>query len=290
MTESVHERIRKAYEQLTNQQKLVAKYILDEPNQVALNPAKVIGANSGTSETTVIRLCYALGYSGFTELQNEIRQSLLFPVIRESVVQTLHDTTYEFTDSDDVISFTLEQDVAFIQKTLNELDRGLFERAIQSIVQAKKIVVVGGRTSYAPAYWLAYALNIVKGETLLYRGQIDDANLLISEADRDWLMIALVFPRYLQDTLQFAKAAKDKGAKILVITDHELSPVGPLADVLLKVTTPSPPTLKGMSSIFTLLNALMIGVSQMDGEKVKKRIKKYDETSQQFYPFVQEHD
>ncbi|WNC12988.1 MurR/RpiR family transcriptional regulator [Brevibacillus brevis] len=290
MTESVHERIRKAYEQLTNQQKLVAKYILDEPNQVALNPAKVIGANSGTSETTVIRLCYALGYSGFTELQNEIRQSLLFPVIRESVVQTLHDTTYEFTDSEDVISFTLEQDVAFIQKTLNELDRGLFERAIQSIVQAKKIVVVGGRTSYAPAYWLAYALNIVKGETLLYRGQIDDANLLISEADRDWLMIALVFPRYLQDTLQFAKAAKDKGAKILVITDHELSPVGPLADVLLKVTTPSPPTLKGMSSIFTLLNALMIGVSQMDGEKVKKRIKKYDETSQQFYPFVQEHD
>ncbi|MED4586537.1 MurR/RpiR family transcriptional regulator [Brevibacillus choshinensis] len=286
--ESVHERIRKSYEQLTNQQKLVAKYILDEPNQVALHPAKVIGANSGTSETTVIRLCYSLGYSGFSELQNELRQMLLFPVIREGVVQSFHDAAYEFNDSDDVISFTMEQDVSFIQKTLNGLDRHLFDQATQSIVKAKKIIIVGGRTSFAPAYWLSFALNIIKGDTHLYRGQIDDANQLISEITEDWLMIALVFPRYLQDTLSFAKAAKEKGSKILVITDHELSPLGPVADVLLKVTTPPPATLRGMSSIFTLLNALVSGVSQIDQERVKKRIQRYDKSSEHFYPFVQE--
>lgn len=286
--ESVHERIRKSYEQLTNQQKLVARYILDEPNQVALHPAKVIGAYSGTSETTVIRLCYSLGYSGFSELQNELRQMLLFPVIRESVVQTFHDATYEYSDSDDVISFTMEQDVAFIQKTLSGLDRHLFDLAVQSIVKAKKIIVVGGRTSFAPAYWLSFALNIVKGDTHLYRGQMDDGNQLISEVTKDWLLIALVFPRYLQDTLLFAKAAKEMGGKILVITDHELCPLGPLADVLLKVTTPPPATLRGMSAIFTLLNAVVSGVSQADRERVKKRIKRYDKTSEQFYPFVQE--
>ncbi|MED4754578.1 MurR/RpiR family transcriptional regulator [Brevibacillus choshinensis] len=286
--ESVHERIRKSYEQLTNQQKLVAKYILDEPNQVALHPAKVIGASSGTSETTVIRLCYSLGYSGFSELQNELRQMLLFPVIREGVVQSFHDAAYEFNDSDDVISFTMEQDVSFIQKTLNGLDRHLFDQATQSIVKAKKIIIVGGRTSFAPAYWLSFALNIIKGDTHLYRGQIDDANQLISEITEDWLMIALVFPRYLQDTLSFAKAAKEKGSEILVITDHELSPLGPVADVLLKVTTPPPATLRGMSSIFTLLNALVSGVSQIDQERVKKRIQRYDKSSEHFYPFVQE--
>lgn len=286
--ESVHERIRKSFEQLTTQQKLVAKYMLDEPNQVALLPAKMIGANTGTSETTVIRLCYALGYSGFSELQNEIRQSLLFPVIQENVVQTFHDATYEYRDSDDVISFTMEQDMAFIQKTMNGLDRRLFDQAVHSIVKAKKVVVAGGRTSYASAYWLSFALNIVKGDTHLYRGQVDDANYLISEADEEWLMIALVFPRYLQDTVQFAKAAKEKGATIVAITDHELSPLGPFADVLLKVTTPSPATLKGMSAILTLLNALVSGVSQLDRERAQKRIKMYDKTSEQFYPFVQQ--
>ncbi|MET3288236.1 MurR/RpiR family transcriptional regulator [Brevibacillus fluminis] len=288
--ESVHERIRKSFEQLTTQQKSVAKYILDEPNQVALLPAKVIGANTGTSETTVIRLCYSLGYSGFSELQNEIRQSLLFPVIQENVVQTFHDATYDYSDSDDVISFTMEQDMAFIQKTMNGLDRRLFDQAVQAIVKAKKIVVAGGRTSYASAYWLSFALNIVKGDTHLYRGQVDDANYLISEANEDWLMIALVFPRYLQDTVQFAKAAKEKGVTIVAITDHELSPLGPFADVLLKVTTPSPTTLKGMSTIFTLLNALVSGVTQVDRERAQKRIKMYDKTSEQFYPFVQRNE
>ncbi|MGE7273088.1 MurR/RpiR family transcriptional regulator [Brevibacillus panacihumi] len=286
--ESMQDRIRKSYEQLTNQQKTVAKYLLDEPNQVALHPAKVIGSLTGTSETTVIRLCYSLGYSGYSELQNEIRQSLLFPVIRENVVQTFHDSAYEFQDSDDVISFTMEQDLAFIRKTLADLDRRVYDQAIQAILAARKIVVLGGRTSYAPAYWLSYALNIVKGDTHLYRGQMDDANYLISEADEGWLVIVLYFPRYLQDTLFFAKAAKEKGATVLGVTDHDLSPIGPVADVLLKVSTPSPATLKGMSAIFTLLNAVVSGVAQMDREQVQKRIKRYDQTSEQFYPFVQQ--
>jgi DNA-binding MurR/RpiR family transcriptional regulator len=286
--ESMQERIRKSYEQLTNQQKSVAKYLLDEPNQVALHPAKVIGTMTGTSETTVIRLCYSLGYSGYTELQNEIRQSLLFPVIRENVVQTFHDSTFAYNDSDDVISFTMEQDLAFIQKTLDGLDRRMFDQAVQAIVKAKKIVVLGGRTSYAPAYWLSYALNIIRGDTHLYRGQVDDANYLISEVTKDWLIIALYFPRYLQDTLFFAKAAQEKGATIVAITDQDLSPIGPVADVLLKVSTPSPATLKGMSAIFTLLNTIVSGVSQLDREQVQKRIKRYDQTSEQFYPFVQQ--
>lgn len=117
---------------------------------------------------------------------------------------------------------------------------------------------------------------------------MDDANYLISEADEGWLVIVLYFPRYLQDTLFFAKAAKEKGATVLGVTDHDLSPIGPVADVLLKVSTPSPATLKGMSAIFTLLNAVVSGVAQMDREQVQKRIKRYDQTSEQFYPFVQQ--
>ncbi|MGE5704477.1 MAG: MurR/RpiR family transcriptional regulator [Clostridia bacterium] len=288
--ESVHERIRKTYDQLTSQQKLVAKFILDEPKQVALHRAKVIGEITGTSETTVIRLCYALHYSGFSELQNEIRQSLLFPATRENPIQTYHDTTDQLRDEDDIVAITMEQDLAFIQNTLNGLDHRLLDKAIEKIIQAKKIVVVGGRTTYAPAYWLSFALNIVKGNTHLYRGQVDDANHLISEANKSWLVIVLSFPRYLQDTIFFAQAAKDKGATIVAITDDDLAPIGPYADVLIKVTTPSPTTLKGMPTIFSLLNVLVSGIAQADLVRVQKRIKMYDETSQQFYPFVKQNE
>ncbi len=282
--DNVHDRIRKHYNQLTNQQKLVAKFVLDEPKQIALNPAKVIGSLTSTSETTVIRLCYALQYSGYSELQNEIRKHLLSPEKRENPVLKYHDLTEDAGHGE--FAYTMGQDLVSIQEMMNSLDNQLLKRAVESILKAKKIIVVGFRSSYAPAHWLTFALNIVKGNATLYHGQVDDANHFISETTKDYLVIALSFPRYVQETILFAQAAKEKGAKILAISDDELSPIGPIADMLIKVNTPLPTTLKGMATMFSVLNALISGVAYADREKVQQRIRMYEETSRQFYPFV----
>lgn len=283
--ENIKERIRKHFNQLTNQQKLVAKFILEEPKQIALHPAKVIGTLTGTSETTVIRLCYALDYSGYSALQNDIRESLLQPNEKVNQLQKYRDSTEQVSDTDKLITSNMEQDIDHIRQSLGSLDHGLFEKAVDSLVKAKRIVVVGFRSSYSPATWLAYTLNIIKGHTHLYRGQIDDANYLMTQMDAKWLVVALSFPRYSQETISFAKAAKEKGAKILALTDDELSPIGPIADLLIKVKAPVPTALKGMATMFSVLNVLISGVVQADRKNVQQRIKQYDETSQQFYSF-----
>lgn len=288
--ETVQERIRKHFPELTNQQKLAAKYILAEPKEVALHPAKVVGVLSGTSETTIIRLSYALSYSGYSELQNEIRSSLLEKVPKENAITSFLNAAEELRGRNDLITYTMEQDVAYIRQTLEELQEGQLQQAVASIIAAKKIVVVGFRSSYSSAHWLAFNLNIVKGNAHLYNGPVDDANYLITQINRDWLVIALSFPRYISETLLFAKAAKDKGAKILAITDDELSPLGPIADQVLKVYAPSPIAIKGMTSIFSMLNVLVSGVVQADSVRVQKRIMEYEETSRQIYPFVDEPD
>ncbi|MEJ8545668.1 MurR/RpiR family transcriptional regulator [Brevibacillus borstelensis] len=282
--ENVNEHIRKQYHTLTNQQKLVAKLILDEPKQIALHPAKVIGSLTGTSETTVIRLCYALGYSGYTALQNEIRESLLLPGKKDKLLENY---STEQVGETDLVAYNMWQDMAFIEKTMNDLDPHQFQRAVEAIVKAKKVIVVGFRSSHGPATWLASTLNVVKGNAHLYRGQIDDANYLITEVNPKTVVIAFSFPRYTSETIIFSTAAREKGAKILAITDDELSPIGPVADVLLKATTPSPTALKGMATIFSLLNVLVSGVVQADRKHVQQRIKQYDESSRQFYPFFE---
>ncbi|WP_255668528.1 MurR/RpiR family transcriptional regulator [Brevibacillus daliensis] len=284
--ENVHDRIRKHFNHLTNQQKLVAKFFLDEPKEVALHPAKVIGGFTKTSETTVIRLCYALEYSGYSELQNEIRKHLLSPVKRDSPLLKYHDSTEQGGQGSNLFIYNMEQDLIHIQQSIEQIDIQLMDRAVESIIRAKKIYVVGFRSSFAPAQWLYFTLNVVKGNTFLYQGQVDDANHYISEASKDCLVIAISFPRYVQETISFTQAAKEKGAKVLAISDDELSPIGVVADLLLKVTTPLPTTLKGMSTMFSVLNALISGVAYVDREKVQKRIRKYEEASHQFYPFV----
>ncbi|WP_243292048.1 MurR/RpiR family transcriptional regulator [Bacillus sp. FJAT-47783] len=277
--ENVFEKIRKNYNELTNRQKPVAKFILDEPKQVALHPAKKIGELTSTSETTVIRLCYALGYSGYTSLQNDIRYSLLNE--KEDPLEKLKNITGDLKDVDHLVKNVIEDDVSYIQQTLQKLDMSSYHKSIKAMIEAKNIIVVGFRSSYASAHWLAYTLNIIKGNVHLFRGEMEDANYLINRVNEDYLIIALSFPRYTESTIRFVSAAKLKGAKVLAITDDELSPIGPLADLLLKVVTATPTTLKGMPVIFSLLNLLVAGVSATDKANVQQRIHEYNQTSRQ---------
>jgi DNA-binding MurR/RpiR family transcriptional regulator len=275
------------YNTLTNSQKLISKFVLENPRLIAVNTAKQIGELTNTSETSVIRFCYALGLSGYSELQKEIRNFLLLSQDKEDPLKKFRESTGELDQDEDLLNAVIEQEKVHIEKTLQGLSQEVYLKSIDSILKAKKIVIVGFRTSYAPAYWLSISLNIIKGNCILYRGGIDDANYLISEMKNDWLVIALSLPRYVEETLSFVKAAQSQDVPILAITDDELSPIGTYADLLLKVTAPKPTALKGMSTIFALLSAMVTGVAAADKERVKQRVDRYENTSVEFNPFVQ---
>lgn len=277
--QNITEKIRKSYEELTASQKAVAKFVIEQPKKLALHSAKIIGELTDTSETTVIRFCYALGYSGYSALQTEIRESFLSTGEPERPLKKYRDTTGELISENNLIQLVMEQDIAFIQQTLSSINNELFTKAVDLILQARKIVVVGFRTSYALANWTSFTLNLIRGNTSLYRGPIDDADSIIMEMDEHWLVIAFSFPRYAAETISFVRAAKTKGVKVLGISDDELSPIGIDANVLLKAMTPQPSTLNGMATIFSLLKALTTGVAAADWINVQDRVKTYDEQS-----------
>jgi DNA-binding MurR/RpiR family transcriptional regulator len=283
--EPVNVLIRKHFHTLTNRQKLVAEYILNHPHQVAFRKAKEIGELTETSETTVIRLCYTLGFTGYSHLQKDIQVSLLDHG-QTDPLEKFKLSTGALSQNDDLIEHMKKQDIAFIEKTLDNLSKDIFQKVIEAILYSKKRFVVGLRSSYAAANWIAFSLNIVKGNTHLYRGEIDDAISLISNMDEESLVIAFSFPRYAEETISFVKTAKKKGAKILAITDNELSPIGLFADILVKAYTPSPTGLKGMPTIFSLINVIVSGVASSKWEEVESRINNYEQTSEKFFPFV----
>lgn len=173
---------------------------------------------------------------------------------------------------------------------MEAFDNRLYSEIIEAIINAKRIVVIGLRTSYAPAHWLSYTLNVVKGNTTLYRGEIDDANYILSGIDENCLVIAISFPRYARETLSFVKAARSTGAKIFSLTDDDLSPIGRNTDFLIKVTTPEPASIKGLPTIFSILKLFVTGVMNRDKENVHKNFSKYRETSNLFRSFVSSKD
>ncbi|WP_442595698.1 MurR/RpiR family transcriptional regulator [Neobacillus sp. D3-1R] len=285
--EKYTENIRKNYNNMTKRQKMIAKYLMDFPKEVAFQTAKQIGQACGASETTVIRLCYILGYSGFSELQREIQTSLL-----EDTSSTTNpiDNFREISNTlknANLIQHVMEQDGAYVKATLEDIDANQYQKAIEKLIEADNRIVLGFRSSYGPASWLMFALNIVIGNTIQYHGEIEDANYLLSKVNENTVMVAISFPRYVQETLSFVKAAKKKGACIIAITDDRLSPIGQYADFLFRVIAPAPIPLKGITSTFSLLNLLVTSIAASDNPKVQNHMVGYGQNSSEFYPFTQ---
>jgi DNA-binding MurR/RpiR family transcriptional regulator len=279
------DKIRLKFNELTKRQQIVAKYVSDHTGKIAFQTAKELGDITGTSESTVIRLCYTLGFSGYSDLQKHIQDTVLNEK-QKSPLENYRSSTGELTGSRHLFEHTIADDLAYIQKLAESIDEETLQAIIEKIIEAENRFVLGLRSSHAPASWLAFSLNVVLGKTHLYRGDTDDAIYLISQLSEKSLVIAFSLPRYAQETVSFVKAAKKKGATILAITDNELSPVGIYADYILKVETPSPSALKGMPVIFSLLNVLVNGVAVTGWEDVQKRLEEYENISQDFFPFV----
>ncbi|MDN4524035.1 MurR/RpiR family transcriptional regulator [Fictibacillus fluitans] len=287
---SLKELIKTHYENLTKLQKKVAKQILDDPKRVVLQTAKELGTEIGASETTIIRFCYAIGYDGYADLQENVRTELLIHKDKDA----LNKFANRMTDAETALSETahteMNQDLLSIQRTLEEFDHEQYIQIVNAIIKAKRVVVVGLRTSFAPAHWLSYTLNVVKGNTILYRGEVDDAHYILSDLNEEHLVIAFSFPRYATETISFVKAAKSKGAKVFALTDSELSPVAGSADYLIKVTTPEPSSIKGMPTIFSILNLFVTGIMKQDKSNVQKQLNKYRESSHLFHSYAASHN
>jgi DNA-binding MurR/RpiR family transcriptional regulator len=279
------ERIRINFEQLTKRQQIVAKYISDNSDKVAFYTAKELGDITNTSESTVIRFCYNLGFSGYSDLQKLIQDTVLREKQKDPLENYLN-STGSIVENNHLVEHTLTEDIAYISKLSSSINEEYLQSIINKIIDSENRFVVGFRSSHAPASWLTFSLNVVIGKTQMYRGDTDDAIYLISQITDKSLVIAFSLPRYTQETVTFVKAAKKKGATILAITDNELSPVGIHADYILKVETPSPSALKGMPIIFSLLNILVNGVAVTGWEEVQKRLEEYENISQDFSPFV----
>lgn len=285
MEQHVKERIRKQYGNLTASQKIISKIAIEKPSLLAIHTAKKIAELTNTSEATVIRFCYALGYSGYTELQDEIKKSLLVGEQKKGPFQKYRDTG-DTLSRDNYAHQVIETDIAYLQQSLQQIDYGLLQQAIDHIIRANRIVVVGFRWCHIPAKWLFSSLNAIKGNTHLYTGAVDNADYFLTEREQEWLVIAISFPRHPSETVALVHSAKELGAKILAITEGELSPISQAADLLLKITTPQPVATSGMPTLFSILNVLIQGVMVHDSENVQKRLQHYDEISSKLYSFA----
>ena len=240
-------------------QKRIANFILDSYDKAAFMTASRLGKRVGVSESTVVRFAAELGYDGYPDMQKSLQKMIRN---RLTSVQRIEVTNDRIGDQD-LLSMVLQSDIEKIRLTLEELDRDSFEHAVDAIVSARKIYIIGVRSSAAIATFLSFYFNLIFDNVVKVSAntasEVFENLLRVGEGD---VVIGVSFPRYSSRTVQAMSFARDRKATTIAITDSEASPLAPICTYTLKARSDMASFVDSLVAPLSLVNALLVAVSR----------------------------
>lgn len=259
-------RIQSNYTKLSKGQKIIADFIFENYDKVAFMTAATLGKSVGVSESTVVRFADALGYDGYPNLQRALQESIKTKL---TTVQRF-ELSKDLDTEENIIKRVMNSDIDNIRKTIDTLDAKLIQDAVSDINKARKVYIIGLRSSKVLAEYLAFYMNFILEDVhLIPYGANDAFDQLIHLNDKD-LLIAISFPRYSQRTFEVVEYAKQKGTTILAITDSITAPLAPFAHYTLTAKYNMTTFIDSLVAPMSLLNSLIIALSMTKKEHIKQ--------------------
>lgn len=228
MIRNVLDRINSEYAKMSKGQKLIADYILKEYDKAAFMTAATLSKIVGVSESTVVRFAYALDYDGYPKLQKDLQE-----VIQTKLTTAQRLNMMEGLTTDEVINASFKTDINNLRVTREHIDTENLKKIVDSIDSARRIYILGTRSSGPLAEFLRYYMNYMNEEIRLIRFDGSDIYSQILTADERDVAIAISFPRYSMRTIESMTSLKNCGCKVIAITDNEAAPPAQIADYTL---------------------------------------------------------
>jgi DNA-binding MurR/RpiR family transcriptional regulator len=270
---SLEERIAAALNRFSPKQKRLARYMLDNKYLVSFASANRVGESVGCSAATVVRFAQSLGYEGFSELRNAVRQEMptyLTPAERIERRLAAPPNPHEIPQQ------VFHTDIINIERTASNLDAACFDAALDAIVQAERILVVGCGLSAAPVWFLAHSLKVIGFNVRVdLHGGLSLA-MEVGQLRPNTLLIAIDLWRYARSIADAVVAAQGQGAHILVITDSVVSPLAQDADYAFGVATDGTGHSLSPTAVISLLNVFIAALSYRLPEQVMESLRRMD--------------
>ncbi len=233
-------------------QRTIAQFILKNYDKAAFMTAARLGEVTGVSESTVVRFAADLGYRGYPGMKKALQE-----IVRNRLTSVERIEAAESTmDGHDVLKAVLRADINNLQATLDEVDQDNFDQAVDMILSAKHIYIIG--------IYLKLLLDNVTVVKEIAAREVYEQMLRIGEGD---LIIGISYPRYSKRTISAMKFARDHGARCLGMTDSKVSPLNEISDVCLYAKSEMVSFLDSLVAPMSLINALIMAVSARDRER-----------------------
>ena len=284
MEKDVLIKIQDNYQKLSKSQKLIAEYILYHYDKAAFLTAAKLGSTVNVSESTVVRFANVLGFDGFPELQKALQELIKNKL---TTVQRI-ELSDDYHGNENIFETVLKSDMQDIHDTINELNISDFEETLNMICEAKKIYVIGLRSSTALAEYLGFYLNLIFDNITVVRLGISDIFEQIIKISHDDIIIGIGFPRYSQRTIDALSYAREKNAKIVSITDSLISPLTPFSDKVLIAKTDMDSFVDSLVAPMSLMNALIVSLGMKNKDKMIGVFKNLEEVWDKYDIYVKD--
>lgn len=258
--------IEQKFPRLSKGQKLIGEYILKHYDKAAFMTASKLGNTVGVSESTVVRFAYELGFDGFPELQKALQDLIKNKLTSVQRIELSGDISEE-----NVLKNVLRADMDNIRATLEKINSKTFDDAVEAIFKAKKIYIVGFRSSQALADFLGFYLNLIlENVIVISTNGVSDIFEQLFRINSDDMVIGIAFPRYSSYTIESLEYAKRKNAKIVAITDSLLSPLAAYADYTLLAQGNMVSFVDSLVAPLSVINALIVAAGLKEKEKTSE--------------------
>lgn len=263
------------YPKMSKSHKTIARFIKEDYDQAVFMTAAKIGEKLQISESTVVRFASGLGYDGYPEFQKKLAEWVKNKL---NVVQKVSSKYGKSTQSE-ILRSVLTADMEKISDTLNTMDPVAFEAAINVILEAKTIYIVGIRSCEPLADFLSFYLNMIRGNVVLLRStsvsEMFEQMIRIDEKDA---CIGISFPRYSMRTLKAMEFATDRNAKVISITDNVHSPMCLYSSCNLFARSDMVSIVDSLVAPLSVINALVVALCLRVPEEVKKNLELLENT------------
>ncbi|MCL1965343.1 MAG: MurR/RpiR family transcriptional regulator [Firmicutes bacterium] len=260
----------------------IAEYIMQHYDKAVFMTASSLGKRVGVSESTVVRFAAALGYEGYPQLQRALQE-----LVRHRLTAAQRFEMTSDMNQNQVLQTVLKADMQNIRSTIEEIDVNKFDGAVNRIVGARVLYVLGVRSAAPLAQFLGYYLHFVFDNVHVVSSDSIDVFERISRVSRADVLIGISFPRYSTRTLDAMGYALGRGAQVIGITDGPMSPLMEVSTECLTARTDMASFVDSLAAPLSLINALIVAVGLRRRDELAEHFTQLEEIWQRNHTYLE---
>ncbi len=287
MNKSVLQTIRAGMDGFSKGQKRIASFILENYDRAAFMTAAKLGETASVSESTVVRFAAQLGYDGYPDMQKALQELIRG---RLTSIQRIQVSRSQMSGSD-ILGSVMQRDMNSIHDVIERLDREEFDRVVEKLLAAKRIYILGVRSSSFLAGYLNFYLHYIFENVTLVQsnaaGEIYEQLVHIGPGD---VLVSISFPRYSKMAIHAVEYACRRGSEVVAVTDSTMSPMYRMASASLLAPSDMISFVDSMAAPLSLLNALILAVGQQRREELSATLAEMEQVWSKYSIFGKEDD